>query len=165
MEILQWLFNAGMIVLGALIILGLGIQFFAWLGRIIENLSKIGSRRQSAAEIEARAQIRVLEIRIKQLQEASPPENANELRERLNDCQEKGRLALQQRDQAREELEKIRKGKDSTRSSDTKFKAAKVAFARLYHPDNIRVDGIDKIVRTEIFKEFWRELEAIEKAS
>jgi hypothetical protein len=48
--------------------------------------------------------------------------------------------------------------------ADGKFQAAKRAFARLYHPDNIKADGLDKVIRAEIFKEFWRELESIQKA-
>ena len=46
---------------------------------------------------------------------------------------------------------------------DGKFRAAKRAFARLYHPDNVNTEGFDKVIRVEIFKEYWRELEAIEK--
>lgn len=46
---------------------------------------------------------------------------------------------------------------------DEKFRASKRAFAHLYHPDNVKVEGLDKIIRAEIFKEYWRELETIEK--
>jgi len=40
---------------------------------------------------------------------------------------------------------------------------AKQAFARLHHPDRVQADGIERVIRTEIFKEFWRELERIER--
>lgn len=48
-------------------------------------------------------------------------------------------------------------------SSEPRFRAAKKAFARLFHPDNLRTDGLERALRTEIFKEFWQELEAIER--
>ena len=48
---------------------------------------------------------------------------------------------------------------------DAKIREAKRAFARLYHPDNIQGSGLDKMIRQEFFKEFWRELERIEKSS
>lgn len=46
---------------------------------------------------------------------------------------------------------------------DEKFSEARRAFARLYHPDNVKGGGLDKIIRAEIFKEYWSELEKIEK--
>ena len=50
-------------------------------------------------------------------------------------------------------------------TSDIKFRQAKNAFARLYHPDRLAVDGAEKRIRTELFKEFWDELERIERRS
>lgn len=46
--------------------------------------------------------------------------------------------------------------------ADQKFRRAKSAFARRYHPDRVRGDGPDAQIRTEIFKEFWEELQRIE---
>jgi hypothetical protein len=46
---------------------------------------------------------------------------------------------------------------------DLKFKQARTAFARLYHPDRMRGDGDEKRIRAELFKEFWEELERIER--
>lgn len=45
---------------------------------------------------------------------------------------------------------------------DRRFTDAKRAFARLYHPNSSTGTGIEKVVRAEIFKEFWAELERIE---
>jgi hypothetical protein len=45
---------------------------------------------------------------------------------------------------------------------DQKFRRAKSAFARRYHPDRVRGDGPDVQIRTEVFKEFWEELQRIE---
>jgi hypothetical protein len=46
---------------------------------------------------------------------------------------------------------------------DLKFKQARTAFARMYHPDRMQGDGDEKRVRAELFKEFWEELERIER--
>jgi len=46
---------------------------------------------------------------------------------------------------------------------DLKFKQARVAFARLYHPDRHQGDPDEKHVRAELFKEFWEELERIDR--
>lgn len=48
-------------------------------------------------------------------------------------------------------------------TGEAKFRQAKNAFARLYHPDRFAGDGIEKRIRTELFKEFWNELERIER--
>jgi hypothetical protein len=53
----------------------------------------------------------------------------------------------------------------SAGGADQKFQAARKAFVRLYHPDNVKVEGLDRMIRQEIFKEFWRELEAIQKGN
>ena len=44
-----------------------------------------------------------------------------------------------------------------------KFADAKLAFARLYHPDQVRAGGIEQVLRGEIFKEYWGVLEKIEQ--
>jgi hypothetical protein len=44
-----------------------------------------------------------------------------------------------------------------------KFRAAKLAFARLYHPDRGGTSEMDRLIRSQVFKEFWSELERIEK--
>lgn len=53
--------------------------------------------------------------------------------------------------------------RDAGGVSDERFKAAKRAFARLYHPNNSSVQGIEKMIRAEVFKEFWETLESIEE--
>lgn len=50
----------------------------------------------------------------------------------------------------------------TVRVSDAKFRAAKRVFAKRYHPNNARSDGIEKLVRSAIFAEFWADLEEIE---
>ncbi len=43
-----------------------------------------------------------------------------------------------------------------------RFDQAKAAFARLFDPANLDPDAPDTALRTEIFEEFWAELERIE---
>ena len=45
---------------------------------------------------------------------------------------------------------------------DRKFRQAKSTFARLYHPDRLQGDTAETQMRTEMFKEFWKELQRIE---
>ena len=46
--------------------------------------------------------------------------------------------------------------------ADQKFRQAKSAFARLYHPDRQTGDDQRTRVRVEVFREFWDELQRIE---
>lgn len=47
--------------------------------------------------------------------------------------------------------------------ADMKFKQARTTFARLYHPDRHLGDADEKKIRAELFKEFWDELERIDR--
>ena len=58
--------------------------------------------------------------------------------------------------------QKLARREPLTRGSDEKFRRAKAAFARRYHPDRISRDGGETRIRTEVFKEFWEELQRIE---
>ena len=46
---------------------------------------------------------------------------------------------------------------------EDRFDHAKAAFARLFDPGNLDPDAPDTALRTEIFEEFWAELERIER--
>lgn len=50
------------------------------------------------------------------------------------------------------------------RADAGRFRSAKLAFARLYHPDNARGSDLERSLRTQVFKEFWAELERIERS-
>lgn len=54
-------------------------------------------------------------------------------------------------------------GNGAAYAGDMKFRQAKKAFARLYHPDQIAGESAEKRIRTELFKEFWDELDRIER--
>ncbi len=45
----------------------------------------------------------------------------------------------------------------------SKFRDAKSAFARLFHPDIAGGDARELEIRTDLFKQFWAELERIER--
>ncbi len=72
------------------------------------------------------------------------------------------------------DLSKISKYKDRIKQLEMKLHATermnsgkniskvKKAFARLYHPDKLEKTGFERIIRSEIFKEFWSELDSIE---
>jgi len=66
----------------------------------------------------------------------------------------------------KEELARLQRQLDETGDSapptDQKFRQAKSAFARLYHPDRQSGDDQRTGVRVEVFKEFWAELQRIE---
>ena len=69
-------------------------------------------------------------------------------------------------DYHKEELARLQRkaagGEESATVTDRKFRKAKSAFARMYHPDSLPDDGPENRVRTEVFKEFWEELQRIE---
>lgn len=48
-------------------------------------------------------------------------------------------------------------------AAGAKFREAKSAFARLFHPDRAQGDAREREIRTELFKQFWAELERIER--
>lgn len=62
------------------------------------------------------------------------------------------------------ELEQQLANSASSIDEGEKFQIAKRQFARMYHPDSVKGSGIEKAVRSEIFKEFWSILEEIEKS-
>jgi hypothetical protein len=96
-----------------------------------------------------------------------------ELKQALRKCE----IALQDAEHSlqgasRLHGEEIRRLKaDRRRSSNkfgptgeiTQFRDAKSAFARLFHPDAAGGDDGERELRAEIFKEYWEELERIER--
>lgn len=48
--------------------------------------------------------------------------------------------------------------------SGEKYRALKKFIAREFHPDHVRADGIERLVRTEVFKTIWAHIEDIERA-
>ena len=54
-------------------------------------------------------------------------------------------------------------GIDDSGSGRDAFVEVKRAFAKKYHPNSMTCSGMEKLIRSEIFKEFWGEIERIEK--
>jgi hypothetical protein len=52
---------------------------------------------------------------------------------------------------------------DGAETGEPKFRDAKSAFARLFHPDTVRGDAREREIRTDIFKQFWEVLERIDR--
>jgi len=62
----------------------------------------------------------------------------------------------------RRRLRALRRETESP-GDDAKFRRAKAVFARLFHPDSILDDATEREIRTEIFKQYWDELERIDR--
>jgi hypothetical protein len=80
---------------------------------------------------------------------------------------EAGKRAVAQRDQwetrAKELDRLVANLRRQSGNADNKFEQAKRVFAKLYHPNAaVGRSPLEAMVRTEVFKEFWAELERIE---
>lgn len=45
-----------------------------------------------------------------------------------------------------------------------RYRALKRFIAREFHPDQVRADGIERLVRTEVFKTLWAHIEELERS-
>ncbi|WP_156909988.1 cell division protein ZapB [Rubritepida flocculans] len=118
--------------------------------------------------------------------ESFPPSEESDtiaaLQAQIDRLKAAGREVIRQREQLREELEQARaviaaqqRELDSLRSSGAggappdmaedrgKFQRAKRAFAERFHPDRATGGTMDRLIREQVFKEFWAELEKIER--
>ena len=94
----------------------------------------------------------------------------NDEKDIIEDLRAKGKNAVASRDKWRKraeiaesrviELENKLLSKSS--NNDAKFKKFKNKFSMMYHPDRISGSNLEKLVKQEIFKEFWQEIEKIE---
>jgi hypothetical protein len=112
-----------------------------------------GNRQSSAPNKKLRESVPELQERIRELSEQL---KKNELR--IMDLMSKGKKVVAERDRLEAEL-----NRKTAAQGDDKFIAAKRAFAKLYHPNNAGLQGIEKTIRSEVFKEFWEVLETIDK--
>ena len=86
--------------------------------------------------------------------------------ERLNniiqDLTQKEKQAIASRDEWRKraELAEIQL-QNKTYNSEKKFKKVKNSFSKMYHPDSLTGDRFEKLIKQEIFKEFWQVIEDI----
>lgn len=56
-------------------------------------------------------------------------------------------------------------GEGEPADNGEKYRALKKFIAREFHPDQVRADGIERLVRTEVFKTIWAHIEELERAS
>lgn len=87
--------------------------------------------------------------------------------ERIDKLREAGMLLLRQRDQLQARVKELEgqaaEARPEAGASDRRFEQAKRVFAKLYHPNALAGRSqLDIMVRGEVFKEFWAELERIE---
>jgi hypothetical protein len=71
------------------------------------------------------------------------------------------------KDRALRAEENSKVGTNSVRGDDgsqDRYRRLKRMLAAEFHPDNCRVDGIEKIVRTELFKNIWPKVENIDRS-
>jgi hypothetical protein len=84
----------------------------------------------------------------------------------VSDCR-RWEICAEQNAASVAELEKQLKLKARATNSapSNKFAVAKREFARMFHPDSNRFSGIEKLIRAELFKEFWATLEKIDRGN
>lgn len=86
------------------------------------------------------------------------------LNEIIIDLRQKGKQAVASRDKWKERAELAeRKQNEQSQNNDYKFKYVKKMFSKMYHPDSLAGDRFEKLIKQEIFKEFWQVIENIEK--
>ena len=111
----------------------------------------------------ARLRLRVaqLERQLAQKAEASEPGQNQNLMIRLETAEKDARTARQAASRLEESLADIRS--KANRSANAKVRRIKRVFAQRFHPDQISTSGLDREIRETVFKEFWRELDRIER--
>ncbi|MCP3941886.1 MAG: hypothetical protein GY710_10435 [Desulfobacteraceae bacterium] len=83
----------------------------------------------------------------------------------IDDLRQKGKKAVASRDKwkKRTKVAESKLHESNTLNNNNKFKRLKISFLKMYHPDNISGDRFEKLIKQEIFKEFWQVIEKIEK--
>ena len=81
----------------------------------------------------------------------------------ISDLKTKGRQVVASRDKWKERAEVAEVNLKNNGCTDIKFKKVKKSFSKMYHPDCLSDNGFEKLIKQEIFKEFWQVIESIEK--
>jgi hypothetical protein len=138
--------------------------------KILETLDIVSAEKPVAAEAKRkpqRAPIRHVEPR----QTLTTMETElDEVKKTITRLRETGKRAVAQRDHWEAVAKTLQKAvadlQRKTQKPDRKFEEAKRAFAKLYHPNaSVSRSPLETMLRGEIFKEFWAELERIESQS
>lgn len=88
-----------------------------------------------------------------------------EQKEKILRLKRAGKVVIEQRDhwkaQAEMTLEKLRHKADG--NAVDRYAVLKRFLARKFHPDHTQSEGFERLMRAEIFKEIWTEIDRIEK--
>ncbi len=93
--------------------------------------------------------------------------SVQDLESEINRLRERGKLAVKQRDEwERRALAAETRVKELVRSApqaegDLRFKLLRQMIAQEFHPDHAKAEGLEKMVRQEIFKQLWPKVEEI----
>ena len=91
-------------------------------------------------------------------------ERIEELEAKIERLQDAGRTVIAQREEWKERaLAAEAKTGPRASASDTRFARVKRLVALELHPDHSQRQGIDRLVREEIFKQLWPQIAAIEE--
>ncbi|SFR78169.1 hypothetical protein SAMN05216203_3007 [Marinobacter daqiaonensis] len=86
------------------------------------------------------------------------------LKESVAELRTELRQAIDSREKWRKRAELAEsKMKDNEGANDLKFRKVKAKFSRMYHPDRVAGSSFEKIMKQEVFKEFWPIIEDVEK--
>jgi hypothetical protein len=85
-----------------------------------------------------------------------------ELEVELERVRDLGRRAVKERDEWKLRASEIDSSKNYV-NGDQKYRQLRTFIAREFHPDSIPSDGIEKMIKSEIFKIIWKKINEIEK--
>ena len=94
-------------------------------------------------------------------------QSVQELESEVNRLRERGKLAVKQRDEwERRALAAEARTMELARSAsqaegDPRFRQLRQMLAQEFHPDHAKAEGLEKMVRQEIFKQLWPKVEEI----
>jgi hypothetical protein len=86
-------------------------------------------------------------------------QNETHLSQQLRLSEEEGRHAARERDEALRQLA----DRSALPIEASGLKLVKQSFARRFHPDRLPADDPQRPLRTQLFAEFWQEIERIER--
>ena len=106
--------------------------------------------------LQTEQQLRRSRARISQLEQ--------EIRDTTEGYEQQIAILRRKLDAALSGIDDVREPAEAAPAPDRKFDELRRLFARVFHPDNIDVDGVEREVRIDIFKTFWSEIARIEKS-
>ena len=87
-----------------------------------------------------------------------------EIRDLTGGYEERIAILRRKLDAALSGIDEVRERCEPVPTADRKFDELRRLFARVFHPDNIDADGVEREVRIDIFQTVWSEIARIEKS-